>query len=648
MMTVAPIWKFSKKVKSEKNVGFGFESYFNTEDLGGYTTTALVREIVQNSLDAKLDENKPVRIRFFLSGHSNAVPVKEYNFLLSGLLDHIEVVKNSFPTLPDFQSPMSFLLIEDFNTRGLEGDTHVSDEEGAHADQNGNSFYYFWRNWGISGKQEGSRGQWGMGKTVFPKSSKMRTFFGLTVRKQDCIPLLMGQIVLKQHKLLEFNYSLFGDFGIFSDKDDEFFVLPIDEENYIDRFSQTFNLDRRDEPGLSIIIPYPDEDICCETLVIESIMQFFYAIQQGILEISIEHENKNYIINKDSLIEIISNFNDNEELIKERVSKEKLLKMVDFTRKALSIEESSIIPLYALNHDKKPDWKKMEILPENLESWQRRFETSEIMGFKICLFVKKLQEKLAKQSYFTIFLNYDPNFNGTEHFFIRNGIIIPKAGNFGRIGMRALVLINDAPLSTFLGDAENPAHTQWQQNSEKFKGQYEYGPSTLSFIKGSLNELYYKLNKPRDQDEPNLLIDIFSIEPDSPLNQTERKSDKDKKGDRTTRKEKLDIKSKTRLFDISSTELGSLKIKNKDGSSFKNKKLEITFAYDTRIGNPFSHYRSHDFDLSSSSISIHCYGGKILNKYLKKLEVEIHDDSFEILANGFDFHRDLKVRVREV
>ena len=57
--------------------------------------------------------------------------------------------------------------------------------------------FYFWRNRGRSKKSEDSRGRWGLGKLVFPHSSQINTFFGLTKRDDDKESYLMGTADLK-------------------------------------------------------------------------------------------------------------------------------------------------------------------------------------------------------------------------------------------------------------------------------------------------------------------------------------------------------------------------------------------------------------------------------------------------------------------
>ena len=43
--------------------------------------------------------------------------------------------------------------------------------------------------------------------------------------------------------------------------------------------------------------------------------------------------------------------------------------------------------------------------------------------------------------------------------------------------LRTLVI-----LGMLLGDAENPAHTEWQSKGENFRGKYTFGASVLDFV----------------------------------------------------------------------------------------------------------------------------------------------------------------------
>ncbi|MDG2130129.1 MAG: hypothetical protein P8K08_19175 [Fuerstiella sp.] len=75
-------------------------------------------------------------------------------------------------------------------------------------------FTIFFSAEGQSDKSETDRGRWEMGKFVFPRSSRIRSFFAVTVRHDDNQRLLVGQSILRSHSLRGNSYTPDGWFGL--------------------------------------------------------------------------------------------------------------------------------------------------------------------------------------------------------------------------------------------------------------------------------------------------------------------------------------------------------------------------------------------------------------------------------------------------
>ena len=104
----------------------------------------LVREAIQNSLDATLD-GKVTKVVFTL-GQAEAPEVRPY---LKTLRPHLEAITRSLPEgIPDANESIRFLAIEDYNTRGLEGDSTV--HKPLNSDGSKNHFFRFWHQVGQS------------------------------------------------------------------------------------------------------------------------------------------------------------------------------------------------------------------------------------------------------------------------------------------------------------------------------------------------------------------------------------------------------------------------------------------------------------------------------------------------------------------
>ena len=184
---------------------------FNTDTVPLAAT--LIRELIQNSTDARIgsvDGPATIRISF-----KSADPAKSefWRATLGPLEPHLRASEIDVADL-DLGLPR-FLTIEDFGTTGLTGSFEERDDQ---------NFSDFWRRVGRSHKASNKGGSWGLGKLVFPVSSEIRTFFGLTVRHNDPDrPLLMGQVILTSHRIDGVNRAAH---GFFAEHDFERFPAP--------------------------------------------------------------------------------------------------------------------------------------------------------------------------------------------------------------------------------------------------------------------------------------------------------------------------------------------------------------------------------------------------------------------------------------
>ena len=271
-MNQKPQWRFREMQPGEINVDPIEGEFFTTETLGSLND-ALVREAIQNSLDAAIG-NKPVTVRFsFQKQSNNRSDFKEVvETYLNGIGAHLQARHSGLQNTPTNAEDFDYLLIEDYGTRGLQGDILQYDD--LDDDQRRNDFYYFWRNIGRTRKGDSDLGRWGLGKTVFQASSRINSFFGLTVRDDDHRSMLMGQSVLKIHKVNGQRYAPYGFFGLFDDD----LPLPIEDKSFIDAFIRQFNIERNERSGLSILIPYPERDINPIGSVKSAIIHYFFPI----------------------------------------------------------------------------------------------------------------------------------------------------------------------------------------------------------------------------------------------------------------------------------------------------------------------------------------------------------------------------------
>ena len=121
--------------------------FFSTEALESLAD-ALVREAIQNSLDARRTGEK-LRVRISFPSAANHLIGDRKNQYLSGLASHLHGSRSglNIDLLPSMTEPLSFIAVEDFGTRGLQGDPRQSEDADVET-QNGarNDFFFFWKN----------------------------------------------------------------------------------------------------------------------------------------------------------------------------------------------------------------------------------------------------------------------------------------------------------------------------------------------------------------------------------------------------------------------------------------------------------------------------------------------------------------------
>ncbi len=610
-------WEFKTWDRGDK-VRDSIQGEFFSTDAIRNPAEAFVRETVQNSLDAGI--GTPVRVRFYISGSEAAVPPARMARYFNGAWSHFTADGNGLRDVPLPSAVCPFLVCEDFATRGLEGDPAQWQE---FIDQK-NHFYYFFRTDGRSAKSEQERGRWGIGKYVFPRSSRINSFFAVTVRR-DKRRLLMGQAVLKSHRLGDNFYKPDGWFG----REDDGLVLPFEDDTLIDEFYADFRLTRGNQPGLSVVVPWYDHEIEFGDIIAAAARDYFFTILSGDLVIDVETPTEKVTLTADTLEPALRG--------KDPELADELAPLFELSRFAIELgpKDFSHIDVPPPEHSYK--WIDGIISAQLISALRQRIQTGERIAFRIHLNVYP-KDKKPEPSWFDVFLVRDDSDEKGRPVFIRQGIIISDVRPPARArGIRSIVVVQDRPLATLLGDSENPAHTQWQKDSSNFKGKYKHGPSFIEFVTGSVAAIVRAIVETEQEVDPTLLIDFFSLPSDGGLKQ-KRKGEKEKKKQLVT-----PPPHKPQRFRINRINGGFSITPGDDGAPLPPR-LEIRTAYDVRRGNPLSRYRPEDFRLDKAPIKISATGMDILECHENRMLVAVLDKDFNLTVNGFDENRDVVIR----
>lgn len=596
------------------------ESFSGIEEIAD----SLLREAVQNSLDARLDVSQPVRVRLYVSGDDGALGRTEADRWFSDAWQHFsadDILRN-----PDRRMPCRFVVVEDFNTKGLTGDVAAATS----TRDAPNPWCLFFRKEGQSQKSAEDRGRWGVGKVVFPLSSDVHAFLGATVRADDGSRYVMGQAMLRSREVSGTSYD--PDLW-FCEMEADGFELPSEDPQLYARLRNDFHLERDDEPGLSIVVPYSDAEITRTGLVQAAIREFFYPILNRMLVVEIDAPGEARLT-----LDAGSITRRAQEFVAE--SHPDVLRIVEMA--AWALDQESTPPITTAPEGRGAlRWDKSLLDEQTVAELKSSLEQQQNVAVRIATRVI-CQQGPDQDTFFDVILCRAADTGLRRPVFVRSGLVIPEVKGPQVRGYHALVIAKDGPICTMLGDSENPAHTDWVKNSSNFKGKYKFAPSQLDYVKHAPSNVCNTLSQADTVVHRTALIDIFSLADDSDVS-AGRRTKPATKGATPPTAPPLPP-STPKPFALS-TVAGGVVVRSTATPLSPDKRLEIAFAYDLRSGDPLAKYHPADFRLKELPRSIEGAASESILDNI--LVIRATQPEFRIEVTGFDRNRDLFVRVRE-
>ena len=149
--------------------------------------------------------------------------------------------------------------------------------------------------------------------------------------------------------------------------------------------------------------------------------------------------------------------------------------------------------------------------PDATEKLREHYKAGKLLSVRAPLRVKP-QGGIAAESYVDLFLKNATPGERVQTLVVRGSITVPTEGKKITLpdSHAALVAIDEL-VSKFLGDAENPAHTQWNERAEKLRLGWEGGGIALRRVRAALPELYALVAERVERDDPLALLEFFSI-----------------------------------------------------------------------------------------------------------------------------------------
>jgi hypothetical protein len=577
---------------------------FNNDEV--VLAEALVREAIQNSFDARDDDGAPAKVRFGLvelDGDEAASLAGHFQ----SLRPHLDECGIDTGVLDDEMARV--LIVEDFNTCGLTGSIEGDD---------GKNFHSFWRRHGISGKSGRAGGRWGLGKLVYSSASDVRAFFGVTIRTGETAPLLMGQAVLKNHKIGGVKHPPHGFW--FKERGPDDIQMPIRDAALISQFAELTGCQRGSESGLSIVVPYAKLEIDEAALLHAAVKHYYFPILSGALVVEVG----NTTVSAGNIVEVADSLGD-------------LNLPIAFASAVQSQRTEE--PLATAQNAAKPEGLlESDFAADDLVRLRAEFLAGSMIQVEVPVRLSHRVDGLV-ESHFRLFLQRPELQNDSCALFIRGSLAVSGEGrkNFANVPAYGAFVADEPYIEAFLGDAENPAHTSWDARTEKLTANWANAQNALRGIRAALKSLYQLVAEEAEQEDPDALIDFFSLVDHSPAGGAKRK--------RTPRK--VDpIEPREKFLSVQPRSGGFAIIPGAGAASRTYPvRLRVRLAYDMLGADPFKRFSPFDFNLAKG-IDLELENAEAEIAKPNIAVVTLQSAEFRIAASGFDVNRDLLVEAR--
>jgi hypothetical protein len=630
-----PKWSFQEVPSGIKNRNPVQDEFFNSSE-ALTEISSLVRESIQNSLDAHNPGNDaPVLLKFTLGSANKSITNKYFKELQPHLDRGIPGGNASVA-----EDECDYLIVEDFNTTGLLGDSR-KDQLTEDDTPSENSYHYFVWAEGSSAKTEGNRGRWGIGKIVFPRLSSIKTFYVLSKRAEKNAPcgkneVLIGMSTLRGHSLNGKNYQPDGWWAEYSNNGNV--PTPVGHE-IVGEFKKDWGIQRISESGLTILIPYIPTFITKELIRDCIIRDYFIAIIQGLLEVEISDNENTYKLTKKNLRRECENLGE-EDRIANSKTRDEMLCLIDMVTD--SNENSGSTFDLAISKEFPNKWNSLSLSPSDADSAVTLLDSGQTVFCRVDSLVPYKHDEDEFDS-FDVYIRKIPDTRASA-VFSREGIVIPSANPLLIRDHLVLVIANSGPLANLLADAEGPAHEKWSEKTDKFRRNYPptKGAQLLTFIRKSPSELLFKIRGSGTEKDSTAFSSFFPL-PGTQNMGTQGDTPKKKgQGVQTNKPAIIEIKQNPQHFQVDESPNGFSIKSSSDNPSLIGKRIYAKVAYRVRNGDAFSKWQKEDFELKLKKPRLD--GCLIRSVQENELILEITGRKFKATWGEFDPIRDLDVK----
>lgn len=601
------VWQWPNTGPTPVNYGLDSE-IFDSEKFPHIQT--FVREAIQNSLDARLDKTIPAKVRFAFYSEplSSQVP----------FFADLKGKKNECGLhWPDAwkTGKISWLVVEDSNTSGLEGDLGKRTSD----------FWNYWLNFGISNKDGKGRGGRGIGRITFLIASQISSVIGVTRRRKDGKIATCGMSLMRP---TETGNDFKSSYAYMAQKASGSIYELYEDASLPSDLASAFKIAEykahRDCYGFSLVIPYPHENLTPQGIIAAAIEHFGPAIINGSLVVQVDET----LVDSDTIDAEAAK-------AKEQFSSQTLKE--DPSRLLALIKKSAIEHNFVL---KIADTSQLDAnIDADLKSEiKSRFQQKGEVTLALEIPVSRLSK--VTFSRILVALSQAPKDMRPVDSFYREGMCLPEVVARNPADVDLIVQSTDGDLVSYLNFCEGKAHLGLIENADVANKLKDNGFDDRFRIKRLVRKLMDELRLLvlPDTSEPDASVfsNFFSV-PIVSAPQTSKK---------IVRKNVV-IKDppppKKRIFIIEELEDGFRIKANPEHTEWPmGFKVEVAYADGSRKPN----WSRHDFQFRDLTI-VNATGAKISSKDNILSGRDCKAD-FSLEVQGFDTRRELVTNLRPV
>ena len=645
-MTNKWVWPKLGCNPSSQNNNFKRFSGVDSED-----AEYLVREAVQNSLDAVVDPDSDVEVTFNFINNQNNGLMDEYFSGLWEYREHASTTENPLKTGEGRE--ISWLVITDKKTSGLRGEYDSRDSD----------FWKYWMDWGKSKTGNALRGKFGVGRAAILKASEIRTVIGITRQERSRDHLICGYSLLNAcdyDGIRRTNYAYFA-----SEEWEERSIFRLHPEDLIENFHDAFNIPRLEGPGTCLAIPFPFDIYNPENIKAGLIAHFLPALLDGRLKATVQVNGEGEEINQQSIRNFSSEIKNH---LKNRQPCFQAFKtnpdsFIDFLDEYSSVDPRyDFDKFYQHGHFFRLDSPRLlekalagDAYNDEKESLLNSIKSGNLTALRVD-FPIRYNDGSLEETFITAGIKQTEENEEGVSLSYRGGMAIYDMNRSTLRGYHACVFADDPHISKYLNACEGEAHKSWTKDTEVreeleriFDNDTTYGILDLAkklfvSIEKWMNQRDEEINTSLLEDDFSVDLDLGDSEPESEKNAGDGSEDDLTEND----SDEIVIVKRTKLpFRHGRYGEDGIRVKGVASES-KSYPIKIKIKLGYADGSSRSIERWNPSDFLIEELTNQADACSIISIGENEVIVESKDENFTFDVFGFDKNRAIDIRVVQI